>query len=475
MKEKNNSVLLINPPENSPGRKTSAPLGLMYIAGVLQRNNVSVHIVDAFLDGWDSVLKKVQEYHPGFVGISCPTYARIQAIKAAETVKKHFPEITIILGGHHPTLMGEQLLVNYPFIDLVAIGEGEYLMLDLCLGKNPEEILGLGYRKNGRIIINKPRPNIENLDDLPLAAWNLVEPKRYGTHSDFTYEGVDLAKEAGADISFSRGCIGRCNFCSNFVMWKKWRHRSPIKVVDEIEFLNHEYGIRCFQFNDDCFSVDKKATLELCAEITKRKLRILFCIVTRADCIDEVLLKALKEAGCYMISFGIETASPRLLKIMHKTIKPEVSEKAIQLANSFNIKTVALVIAGCIGENWKTINETIDFLNKAKPAIVDVANGLRIFPGTELFSLAKGKGAINEDFWLTDYNWKIYTKEVSRLKLNIFTTALQKRKKLSRLMFVNYIHYHKFITKEIEYFFKNLLRKAGINRKKRKNKVKVAY
>ncbi len=473
MKE-NNSVLLINPPENAPGRKTSAPLGLMYIAAVLQENNIPVRILDAFLDGWDSVLKKVTEYQPAIVGISCPTYARVQALKAAETIKKHFPKITVILGGHHPTLMARQLLDHYPSIDMVTIGEGEYTTLDLCLGRNPEEILGLGYRKGGKVIINKSRPNIENLDDLPLAAWNLVEPKRYGTHSDFVYEGIDLAKEVGADISFSRGCIGRCNFCSNFVMWNKWRHRSPVKVVDEIEFLNRKYGIRCFQFNDDCFSVNKKATLELCAEITKRKLKILFCIVTRADCIDEDILKALKEAGCYMISFGIETASPRLLKIMHKAMKPEAGAKAVQLVNSFSIKTVALVIAGCVGENWQTINETIDFLNNAEPSIVDVANGLRIFPGTELFDLAKRKGAIDESFWLTDYNWKIYDEENSRLKLNIFTTALQKRKKLSNFSIVNYIYYHKFVTKEIEYCLKELLEKIGINRRK-KNKVKVAY
>lgn len=475
MPEKNNSVLLINPPENAPGRKTSAPLGLMYIASVLQDKNIPVHILDAFLDGWDSVLRKVKEYRPGIVGISCPTYARVQAIKAAEIIKKHFPEITIVLGGHHPTLMGRQILANYPFIDMVAIGEGEYLMLDLCLGKNPEDILGLGYRKDGQIIINKPRPNIENLDDLPLAAWNLVEPKRYGTHSDFTYEGVDLGKEIGADISFSRGCIGKCNFCSNFVMWRKWKHRSPLKVADEIEFLNHKFGIRCFQFNDDCFSVDKKATLELCDEIIKRGLKILFCIVTRADCIDEALVKALKAAGCYMISFGVEAASPRLLKIMHKTIKPEVSEKAIQLVNSYNIKSVALIIAGCVGENWSSINEAIDFLNRSKPAIVDVANGLRLFPGTELFNLAKQQGLIDENFWLSDYNWKIYTKENSRLKLNIFTTAVQKRRKLSRFAIVNYFNYHKFVTKEIEYFLKELLRKIGISPKKKKNKVKVAF
>ena len=476
MSEKSTSVLLINPPEGTLGRLTSAPLGLMYIAAVLQENGIAVQILDAFLDGWNAILPKIKECRPDIVGITCPTYARVQALKVAEMIKLNFPEIRVILGGHHPTLMANQLLSNYSFIDMVGIGEGEYIMLDLVRGLPPESIQGLGFRKEGKIIINCQRPNIENLDSLPFPAWNLVEVKRYGTHSNFVYNGVDLGKEVGADISFSRGCIGRCNFCSNYAMWKRWKHRTVAKVVDEIQFLNKEYGVRCFQFNDDCFSVDKKATIDLCEEIIKRNLKILFCIVTRTDCIDETILRALKDAGCYMVSFGIETASPRLLKIMHKPINVEVSTKAIQLVNSFGIKTVALVIAGCVGEDYETINETIDFLNHTNPSFVDVANGLRIFPGTELFNIAKEKGFIDESFWFTDYNWKVYIKENSRLRLNIFTAAIQSRNKLSGFFLVNLIRYHKFVTKEIGLFLKRILNKTGIQiATKKKNKPRVAY
>lgn len=476
MPEKNNSVLLINPPESNPGRSTSAPVGLMYIAGVLQENNIPVHILDAFLDGWDSVVTKIREYRPGIVGIACPTYARMHAIKVAKIVKQNFVDTTVILGGPHPTLMGYQLLDNYHFIDMVGMGEGEYLMLDLCWGIEPENIPGLGFRRNDTIIINEPRPNIENLDTLPFPAWNLVQPKRYGTGSNLIYNGIDLAKEMGAGISFSRGCIGRCNFCSNYLMWKKWKYRSANKVAEEIEFLNRNYNIRCFQFNDDCFSVNKKATIELCNEIIGRGLRIIFSIITRADCVDEDILKALKESGCYAISFGIETASPKCLKIMHKPINLEISAKAIQLVNSFNINSVALIIAGCVGENRETINETVDFLNRTNPTVIEVANGLKLFPGTELYNIARQQGVIDDAFWLTDYNWKIYTKENSRLMLNIFTAAIQKREKISKSFFINLLRYHRFITKEIEYFFKSILKKIGINvPKKKKNKPKVAY
>ncbi len=473
MPDNPNRVLLINPPEGTLGRLTSAPLGLMYIAAVLQENGVSVRILDAFLEGWGSIFPKIEEFQPNIIGITCPTYARVQAIKVAEEIKKKYPGILIIMGGNHPTLMGRQLLENYAFIDLVGMGEGEYIFLDLCKGLAYEDIPGLGFRKDNSITINARRPNIENLDALPFAAWNLVEPKRYGTHSNFIFNGIDLGNEIGADISFSRGCIGRCNFCSNNIMWKKWRHRSPGKVVDEIEHLNRQYGIRCFQFNDDCFSVDKKAAIELCHEINRRGLKILFCIVTRTDCIDRELLQALKSAGCYMISFGIETASVRLLKIMHKPINIEVSLNAIKLVHSYGIKTVALIIAGCVGEDYRSINETIDFLKRTNPSFVDVANGLRIFPGTELFETAKKQKFIDEDFWLTDYNWKVYTKECSRLKLNIFTAAIQQKRELSGFYLINLIRYHKFVTKEIGFFFKRIIGEE--NFKSKKKKPKVAY
>jgi len=475
MPERNKKVLLINPPESSPGRSTSAPLGLMYIAAVLQVNHISVRILDAFLESWDSITQQINEYRPDIVGIACPTYARVQAIKVAEIVKQNLPDVTVILGGHHPTLMGYQLLENYPFIDLIGIGEGEYLMLDLCKGLKLEDIPGLGFRKNSKIILNASRSNIEDLDNLPFPAWNLVNPIRYGTHRNFVTHGINLAKEAGAGILFSRGCIGRCNFCSNHLMWAKWKHRSTRNVVDEIEFLNRTYNIRCFQFNDDCFSVDKKATIELCVEIIKRNLQILFSIITRTDCVDEDIVKSLKEAGCYSISFGIETASPKLLKIMHKPINIETSARAITLVNSFNIRSVVLLIAGCIGENWQTVNETIDFLKRTNPTDVEVANGIMLFPRTEIYNAAKQRGEIGDSFWLTDYTWKVYTKENSRLTLNIFTAAIQRRKKISRFFLINLLRYHRFAIKEVEYLFKNILKSFGIDVvKKKKFKAKIA-
>jgi len=469
-------VLLINPPESSQGGSTSAPLGLMYIASLLQKNNFPVNIVDACLGGWDSIKKGLAESNPTIVGIACPSYARAKSLKVAETVKGYNKDIKVILGGHHPTLMGRQILENYPFVDMVCIGEGEYLMLELCQGVELEKIPGLGFRENNNVIINNPRTEITDLDELPMAAWNCLDPRRYGTNNSFVFDGIDFGKERGACVSFSRGCIGRCNFCSNYCMWKKWKHRSPQKVADELEFLNKTYNIRCFAFNDDCFSVNKKATMELCAEIVNRKLKIYFSIVTRVDCIDEEILGILKKAGCCTIYFGIEAASPRLLKIMHKPIKIEQSQKAIQLVNSFGIRSIALVIAGAVGETYETINECIDFLNRANPTEIGIANGLMIYPGTEIYEIAKRQKLIDDSFWLTDYNYMIYTGENSRLKLNMFSSALSNRKRLSRFFIINALRYHRFVTREMTKAVKKLLERMGLLKEKSKpNKPKAFY
>ncbi len=447
-------VLLINPPESGQGADTSAPMGLMFIAGVLQQNGIAVRIVDGCLDGFAEVMRVVAEFKPDLAGIACPTYARVQSFKIARAIKEHDSSIITLFGGHHPTLLGQQVLANYPFVDLICIGEGEFVTLDLCQGLEWEKISGLGFRRNGAVMISPRRPDITDLDRLPLPAWDLIDPMRYRSNGDIVIDGIDLSKEVGATISFSRGCIGRCNFCSQ--MWKKWKYRSPQRIMEEIELLHRRHGIRCFHFNDDCFSVKKEVTLELCRLICERKWKIYFSIVTRADCVDEDILRALKEAGCYSIAFGIETASPRLLKVMHKTIKPEQSLRAIQLTNAFGIRSLALVIAGAVGETWESINETIDFLNAAKPALIGVANGLMLFPGTEVYEAAKARGFIDDDFWLTNYNWKIYTAENSRLMLNIFAEAIHHRQKLSRFRLVNMIRYHRFVSREVGIVLKQL-------------------
>ncbi|MDD4879408.1 MAG: cobalamin-dependent protein [Candidatus Omnitrophica bacterium] len=459
-------VLLVNPPESGMGEHSSAPVGLLYIAGVLQKHDIPVKIVDGFLDGWKGIEEAVKGYQPGIIGITCHTYARARALRIAKSAKEILPEAIVVVGGAHPTVMAKQLLENYPFIDIAAIGEADYVLREVCENKDYSAIPGIAYRENGRVVIN-PRPDvIADLDSLPFPAWNLLDLKRYPSDGQGVYRGIDLAKEPRISVVFSRGCVGDCNFCSNRLMWKRWRHRSPGNMLGELELLNKTFGIKHIHFNDDCFSVNKKATIELCRGITDRKLNIVFDIVTRTDCVDAEVLQALKDAGCYRVCFGIETASPRLLKIMGKPINVKEQEEAIKLTNRSGIKTLALLIAGCVGETRDTINETIDFLNRAQPSAAGIANGLMIFPGTRIYEIAKKNGVIEDSFWLTDYAWKMYTFENSPLWLDIFSRALETRRRLSRLRIVNLVRNHRFVSRQIGRRIKSFLMICGLAKQK---------
>lgn len=195
-------------------------------------------------------------------------------------------------------------------------------------------------------------------------------------------------------------------------------------MIGEIELLYHRFGVRHFCFADDAMTVDREATIELCDSILRKGLKIAFHVTTRSDCVDPELLHKLKVAGCYKIAFGIETASPKLLDKMGKANDVETSEKAIRLAIEAGIAVSALMIVGNVGETWDTIKQSEDFLKKTKPDEVGCSGGLWIFPGTKLYRDAMKQGVIDDNFWLTDEPYKIYTLEHSLEDLAIMEKRL---------------------------------------------------
>lgn len=469
-------VLLISPPEAGRGDYSTPPLNLLYLAAALRKNGIEVSVVDGYIEGWEGVDKKIDEYRPDIVGITCHTYARTKAIRIATMVKNALPDAIVVVGGAHSTIMHEQILKNYPVVDIAVIGEGEKTFLEICQGKRLSEIDGIAYRENGRVIVNKERQLIKDLDEVAFPAWDLIDISRYPSDGSGVYNEIDIGKEPCIPVVFSRGCIGSCIFCSDRFIWKIWRHRSAKNMADELELLHKKYGVKRFAFSDDMFTANKKTVLELCDEIIKRGLKIVFEIVTRTDCLDMNILKALKTAGCYKICFGIETGSPELLKRMKKPIDIKVSERAIEMTKSVGIKTQALLIVGSLGETKDTINQTIDFLKRVKPDEIGLANGLRVLPGTELYEHAKSRGFIDDSFWLTPYNWKIYTAENSRLRLNIFCDAVNRRKKLSKFEIMNVVAHRRAYTRAMEEIVKAFLIRVGLLKRKRKSgKYEVAY
>lgn len=429
-------ILLINPHETEQLGYTNPPLGLLYIAGMLLKHGYNVRVVDGCIEGKKAVGKAIEEFHPDWVGISCLTPGRKKAVEIAKLAKDFNPNIKVVMGGAHPTIMYRQMLENNSCIDYIVLGEGEETFLELVQEKEPPQINGLVYRDEQGLIVKTPPRNYANLDDLPFPAWHLIDIKKYPPRSDGRIKninGVDIERETRISVVFSRGCRGHCDFCSTWWIWQGWRHRSAKNMVDELELLYNKYGIRSFSFADDAMTVDRKATIELCDEIVKRKLKIAFTVTTRTDCVDEVVLQKLKNAGCYIVNYGIETGSQILLEKMGKENDILNAEKAIKMTKQAGISVNALIIVGNVGETDETVNQTVNFLMRTRPDSISSVGGLWVLPGTKLYQHCRRQGFIDDDFWLSDEPFKIYTLEHSLEKLDEFHSKIAKCNRQTKL------------------------------------------
>ena len=442
-------VLLINPPGTANEGFYSPPLGLLYLAGMLLENDFKVEVIDGSFNSQQKIKRKIKDYQPTIVGISCFTATRIQVMKIARITKAINKNILTVIGGMHATHMYEQILSHYPSVDICVLGEGEKTLLEICQGRNISKIHGIAYRDGNKVIKTKPREIIEDMDSIPMPAWHLIDFKKYLPGRKQIINGVRTSEAPQISITFSRGCVGYCSFCAVWRVWGKFRHRSIKKIVDEIDLLNNQFGVNHFSFVDDAFTIDKQAVLGMCREINRRSLKIVFSVITRADCVDEEVLLALKNAGCHTIFYGVESASPVILKKMNKPIDIEITKKAIALTKKFGIKSFALLIVGYFGETIETFNQTIEFLNQVQPERWGTRPGLIIYPGTVDYFRCKKLGFINDNFWLNKKRQVVYTGEYNILQLMVFYIATLRKQKISDNWVLNYFRHLPYYIRHI--------------------------
>src|SRR3989344_955097 len=440
-------ILLINPPESGIGGRTSPPLGLLYLAAMFPEKDYALEIYDGVILGWEKLLQKINDYKPAIVGITCFTPSRAQVIKLVKIIKERDKSIYIVVGGIHPTIMGEQLLANCPAIDFLVCGEGEYTFKNLCntllSGQldNLPNIDGIAYRHDKNIIFNKKRLPTKNLDLIPFPRWDLINIDDYSKIL-FPVKKIKINTSGGKIfyVIFSRGCVGQCSFCSVWSFWGGYYHRRPENMMAELQYLYNTYNARNIIFGDDCFTADKEAIAKLCDLIIKNNLKIIFKCSTRTDLLDEELIAKLKKAGCYEIAFGVESGDASILKSLDKKNTLDNTAKTFALLKKYGILSTAMMIIGNIGENYKTINNTIRFLKKIKPDVVASDRGLQILPGTKSYYYCKNKGYMTDDFWLSDKPYKLFDFEFSPNLLEVFEFAVKKQIYLTPWEYFNYIY-----------------------------------
>lgn len=423
-------VLLINPPGIEQTGFNNPPLGLLYLAGTLKKYGIEVKVLDGFFSGWKEIKKTIKIFKPTIVGTTCLTIYRFSSYKVLKLAKEINPQIITILGGAHATLMHTQIIKNYPFIDLIVRGEGEQTLLKITRGRPFKKIQGITYSEDEEVVINKPQKYVKNLNKIPFPAWEMVNLSRYAPIPAFIagYNGIDFRKIPRIPVIFSRGCVGHCNFCSTWMIWCGWRGRSGKNMADEVELLYKKHRMKHFIFADDCMTVDNKETIDFCNEIKKRNLKIAFNLQTRTDAVNSEVLEKLKEAGCYCISYGIESGSPKMLKTMDKANTVKNSERAIFLTKKAGIKVCAQMITGSLGETIQTINQSIRFLQRTNPDFVMTLGGLWIYPGTKIYHYLKARGKINDDYWLKPNPLMVYRSHFSQLQIRYFKLNMERRK-----------------------------------------------
>ena len=395
----------------------SYSLGLAYLHSVIKEAGYNIITKDYNTANdklsFEDIKSNLINFNPDYLLMQLFTMNRVSSFKIFKLARELNKDIKIIIGGVHATIMYVQLLKKFD-IDYVVLGEGEETIVELLNTLNKKKdinnVKGIAYKVNGNIVKNKDRELNKNLDKLLFPKHELfIKPKR-----------------KMACILTSRGCPFKCSFCCLHSISKRiYRTRSVMNIVDEIEHIKDKFGnIKVIQIADDTFTLDRQRVIDLCREIIKRNIKVKFTCSARIKLASLEMFEAMEEAGFTDIGFGLETGSRKLLNSIHKNITPEDAIETFKaLRNIKGITPNLYLMTGFPGENISTVNETIDLLKelyKIKPFKQGGISRLWVYPNTEVYELLKVKGAINDEYWLTDGIVPYYTLENSDSEIERF-------------------------------------------------------
>ena len=380
---------------------------LLYLGSFLRANNHEPILLDFNINSVHDqsdkleycqakILDYIQEYNPKLIGLGCLFSGAFGTVlEFAKTIRSNYPDIKIATGGIHPTTYPRKILENCSDFDFVAIGEGEGQMLALanCIeNDNLDDVAKINqfaYRTDqGDVHVNTEFPQLLNMDELPMPAWDLIDLTDYQMDLDHFYNPKQLKITNRVPVFSSRGCPLPCNFCDMFlVMGKKHRRSSASRMVDELEFLNKNYGMNYFSIMDDNLTLQKTHILEICDEINRRNLNIQWETPNgvMVNSLNDEIVSAMAEAGLIHTWIAIEHGSEYIRNlIIGKGLKREKIFEASELLKKYKIMTGGFFIMGFPEETHETLSETEKMMNELKLDRMGVSTAIP-FPGTKLF------------------------------------------------------------------------------------------
>lgn len=398
-------ILLINPPLSGEelfarGSKDTAsvipPLGLAYLAAVLEDEGHFVRIIDGIATDTsiDEITAAVKDFDVAGITVLSTFFKR--CVELVERIKS-VSDIPVIAGGAHATAMPLSLLEKG--VDYVVMGEGEDTIRELVGSlagrscQNMDDIKGIAFLRDGRIVTTPRRPLIKDLNRLPMPARHLLPMDKYKTSEARTNRNPSHSMIA------SRGCKGTCTFCFKGAFGTEFRCLSPERIVKEMFVLRDVYGAKEVALWDDSFTTDRETVMSVCDILIEKKLGIPWSCEARVDTVDEEMLKAMKRAGCEFIAYGIESGSDRVLGSVNKKIDTKMLTKVVRQTQAIGIPIRGYFMLGFIGETEKEMYETIRF---ARFLNVDIATFTLLVPspGSADYVRAQRSGGIfDRDFF----------------------------------------------------------------------------
>ena len=409
-------VLLINPSYQPSYGGTKASivnpffptLGLATIAATAQQRGHEVEILDLCWRPYDFgfIHSSIEKARPDIVGIHATTPLMNQLRDISLIAKDISKDIQIIGGGPHPTALPVETMKE-SMLDVICTGEADFTFADLCDGGDLSEIQGLYYRKGDEIINTGIRHVLENIDDLPMPAWELYPPGDYHKISKLIARNPPVTT-----VEFSRGCVYLCDFCSSkMTMARGYRKKSPERCAEEIKYMR-SVGFREFWLADDIFTSDQNWAYEVSEAIAKTGVDVTWTCSNgiRVESANKDLFKMMKKAGCYRVSFGFESGNDDVLKSFGKGGRASVKEgrKAVREAQRAGIEVNGFFLLGLTGDTETSMTDTIEFARSLAPMDLLKFGTAIAFPGTDMFNNYAEKGLVKSYDW---DNYFVYTNQ----------------------------------------------------------------
>ncbi|MCB9762988.1 MAG: cobalamin B12-binding domain-containing protein [Alphaproteobacteria bacterium] len=352
-------VVLINPTMGDYYKRSkvraaitlSPPLNLALLAGALRRAGHRVEVWDQEARPTPDIERALAEARPDLVGVTFRTPLFPQARRIAEAAARACPGALRVAGGVHPSTRPQETLARAPF-DVAVRGEGDRSIVELAEGHAFDTIGGLTW-PGGE---TPARPLIQDMDGLAFGAWDLFDLRRYRQTSLVAHT------TPVADLESSRGCRARCVYCTKGVFGNLWRVKSPGRMVDELEHARAA-GFRAFNFVDDSFTTLTTRAIETCEEMLRRDLCMPWTLTNgiRVANVNEEFFRVARRAGCYLLAFGFESGSDRVLHRIKKGATVRQARRAVAWARKYGFTILGYFMVGLPGETAETIQETADF------------------------------------------------------------------------------------------------------------------